>query len=260
MNWNLIVLLSSLSALLIACGGNSEVGSESVIEATKAATVAATTSSTQVATVTATVAPTATPTETVEENLSEYVVVGGDNLTDIAARYGLTLAQLRALNPDVEGDVIWVGQVLKVTGDPPPATATAAPAAATAAPAAATAAPAAATAAPAAATAAPAAATAAPAAATAAPAAATAAPATQSGSGQPPFVPYGTNASPNAVVTASANGVICATTTADGVGQWFFKLEDSCATPGTEITFTSGNKKGTAEYATGAGADIFLDF
>jgi LysM repeat protein len=243
MNWNLIVLLSSLSALLIACGGNSEVGSESVIEATKAATVAATTSSTQVATVTATVAPTATPTETVEENLSEYVVVGGDNLTDIAARYGLTLAQLRALNPDVEGDVIWVGQVLKVTGDPPPATATAAP-----------------TAAPAAATAAPAAATAAPAAATAAPAAATAAPATQSGSGQPPFVPYGTNASPNAVVTASANGVICATTTADGVGQWFFKLEDSCATPGTEITFTSGNKKGTAEYATGAGADIFLDF
>jgi LysM repeat protein len=253
MNWNLIVLLSSLSALLIACGGNSEVGSESVIEATKAATVAATTSSTQVATVTATVAPTATPTETVEENLSEYVVVGGDNLTDIAARYGLTLAQLRALNPDVEGDVIWVGQVLKVTGDPPPATATAAPAAATAA-------PAAATAAPAAATAAPAAATAAPAAATAAPAAATAAPATQSGSGQPPFVPYGTNASPNAVVTASANGVICATTTADGVGQWFFKLEDSCATPGTEITFTSGNKKGTAEYATGAGADIFLDF
>jgi LysM repeat protein len=246
MNWNLIVLLSSLSALLIACGGNSEVGSESVIEATKAATVAATTSSTQVATVTATVAPTATPTETVEENLSEYVVVGGDNLTDIAARYGLTLAQLRALNPDVEGDVIWVGQVLKVTGDPPPATATAAPAAATAA--------------PAAATAAPAAATAAPAAATAAPAAATAAPATQSGSGQPPFVPYGTNASPNAVVTASANGVICATTTADGVGQWFFKLEDSCATPGTEITFTSGNKKGTAEYATGAGADIFLDF
>jgi LysM repeat protein len=250
MNWNLIVLLSSLSALLIACGGNSEVGSESVIEATKAATVAATTSSTQVATVTATVAPTATPTETVEENLSEYVVVGGDNLTDIAARYGLTLAQLRALNPDVEGDVIWVGQVLKVTGDPPPATATAAP----------TAAPAAATAAPAAATAAPAAATAAPAAATAAPAAATAAPATQSGSGQPPFVPYGTNASPNAVVTASANGVICATTTADGVGQWFFKLEDSCATPGTEITFTSGNKKGTAEYATGAGADIFLDF
>ena len=243
MNWNLIVLLSSLSALLIACGGNSEVGSESVIEATKAATVAATTSSTQVATVTATVAPTATPTETVEENLSEYVVVGGDNLTDIAARYGLTLAQLRALNPDVEGDVIWVGQVLKVTGDPPPAPATAA-----------------ATAAPAAATAAPAAATAAPAAATAAPAAATAAPATQSGSGQPPFVPYGTNASPNAVVTASANGVICATTTADGVGQWFFKLEDSCATPGTEITFTSGNKKGTAEYATGAGADIFLDF
>jgi len=218
-----------LSALVIACGGNSEVDSEAVTKDTNVATVTATVTTTQVATATATVAATATvtATEVVEENLSEYTVVAGDNLTDIAARYGLTLAQLRALNPEVDGDVIWVGQVLKVTGDPPPATATA---------------------------------VAAPATATAAPAAATAAPVTQSGSGQPPFVPYGTNAAPNAVVTASANGAVCATTTADGVGQWFFRLEDSCATSGTEITFTSGNKKGTAEYAVGEGADIFLDF
>ena len=250
MNWNLIVLLSSLSALLIACGGNSEVGSESVIEATKAATVAATTSSTQVATVTATVAPTATPTETVEENLSEYVVVGGDNLTDIAARYGLTLAQLRALNPDVEGDVIWVGQVLKVTGDPPPATATAVATATTAATATVTAA--------------------ATPAATAAATAVTTVTSTGSnpysslpvagvGSGAPPFVPYGSNAGSGALVTASANGLLCASVNADAAGQWFMRIKDSCTTAGDLVNFSSDGKSGLGLYAVGASADVVLN-
>ena len=247
MNRYLIVLLSSLSVLLIACGGDSEVSSEAATEATKVATAAATT--TQVVTATASVTKTATAvaTEAVQQDLSEYVVVAGDNLTDIAAKYGLTLVQLRALNPDIDGDILWVGQVLKVSGEPPEATAT------TAATAVATTAP------TAVATTAPTAvATTAPTAvATTAP---TAVATTQSGSGQPPFVPYGTNAGANAVVTASANGTICATTTADEAGQWFFRLEDSCATAGTEITFTSGNKKGTAAYAVGESADIFLDY
>ena len=239
MNRYLIVLLSSLSVLLIACGGDSEVSSEAATEATKVATAAATT--TQVVTATASVTKTATAvaTEAVQQDLSEYVVVAGDNLTDIAAKYGLTLVQLRALNPDIDGDILWVGQVLKVSGEPPEATAT------TAATAVATTAP-------------TAVATTAPTAvATTAP---TAVATTQSGSGQPPFVPYGTNAGANAVVTASANGTVCATTTADEAGQWFFRLEDSCATAGTEITFTSGNKKGTAAYAVGESADIFLDY
>ena len=247
MNRYLIVLLSSLSVLLIACGRDSEVSSEAATEATKVATAAATT--TQVVTATASVTKTATAvaTEAVQQDLSEYVVVAGDNLTDIAAKYGLTLVQLRALNPDIDGDILWVGQVLKVSGEPPEATATTAPTAvATTAP-------------TAVATTAPTAvATTAPTAvATTAP---TAVATTQSGSGQPPFVPYGTNAGANAVVTASANGTICATTTADEAGQWFFRLEDSCATAGTEITFTSGNKKGTAAYAVGESADIFLDY
>ncbi len=103
MNRYLIVLLSSLSVLLIACGSDSEVSSETVAEATKVATVAATATTTSVAAAATTVATaTATPTEVVDENLSEYTVVAGDNLTDIAARYGLTLDQLRALNPDVD--------------------------------------------------------------------------------------------------------------------------------------------------------------
>ena len=239
MNRYLIVLLSSLSVLLIACGGDSEVSSEAVSEATKVATSAATATQVVTTTAAATQTATATATEAVQQDLSEYVVVAGDNLTDIAAKYGLTLVQLRALNPDIDGDILWVGQILKVSGEPPEATATTAPTAvATTAP--------------------TAVATTAPTAvATTAP---TAVASTQSGSGQPPFVPYGTNAGANAVVTASANGIVCATTTADGAGQWFFRLEDSCATAGTEITFTSGNKKGTAAYAVGESADIFLDY
>ena len=244
MNWNRIVLLSSLSALVIACGGDSEVDSEAVTKATKVATVAATVTTTQVATAAATVAATATAAATeVVENLSEYTVVAGDNLTDIAARYGLTLAQLRALNPDVEGDVLWVGQVLKVTGDPPPATATPV---ATATTVAATATPVATVAA-----------TATPVAAVANPYSSL--PAAGAGSGAPPFVPYGSNAGSGALVTASANGLLCGSVNADTSGQWFMRIEDSCTTAGELVNFSSDGKSGLGLYAVGASMDVDLN-
>ena len=243
MNWNLVVLLSSLSAFLIACGGDSEVGSETVTQATKVATVAATTTVTQVATAavtTVTATATATPTEAAEENLSEYVVVAGDNLIDIAARYGLTLDQLRALNPDVDGDVIWVDQVLKVTGDPAPATATAT-ASATAS------------------------ATPTPTAVATATVASTESnpysslPAAGVGSGAPPFFPYGSNAGAGALVTASANGLLCGSASADATGQWFIRIEDSCTTAGDLVNFSSDGRSGLGLYAVGAGADVVLN-
>ena len=249
MNRNIIAVLSVLSVLLVACGGDSEVASEAVTETTKvAATVAATATitATQVATTAATVAATATPTEAVDEDLSEYIVVAGDNLTDIAARYGLTLDQLRALNPDVEGDVLWVGQVLKVTGDPPPVTA-------------------AATATTAAATATTAAATATAAATPVATVASTGSnpysslPAAGVGSGAPPFVPYGSNAGSGALVTASANGLLCGSVNADIAGQWFMRIEDSCTTAGELVNFSSDGKSGLGLYAVGASADVDLN-
>jgi LysM repeat protein len=257
MNWNRIVLLSTLSALVIACGGDSEVDSEAVTKTTKVATVAASVTTTQVATAAATVAATATAaaTEVVEENLSEYTVVAGDNLTDIAARYGLTLAQLRALNPDVEGDVLWVGQVLKVTGDPPPATATAVATATTATAAATTVA----------ATATP---TVATVAATTTPVATvtnvgsnpySSLPASGAGSGTPPFIPYGSNAGSGALVTASANGLLCGSVNADAAGQWFMRIEDSCTTAGELVNFSSDGKSGLGLYAVGASMDVDLN-
>ena len=233
-----------MSALVIACGGDSEVDSEAVTKATKVATVAATVTTTQVATAAATVAATATAAATeVVENLSEYTVVAGDNLTDIAARYGLTLAQLRALNPDVEGDVLWVGQVLKVTGDPPPATATPV---ATATTVAATATPVATVAA-----------TATPVAAVANPYSSL--PAAGAGSGAPPFVPYGSNAGSGALVTASANGLLCGSVNADTSGQWFMRIEDSCTTAGQLVNFSSDGKSGLGLYAVGASMDVDLN-
>ena len=244
-----IVLLSSLSVLLIACGGDSEVSSETVTEATKVATVAATATTTSVAAATTVATATATPTEVVDENVSEYTVVAGDNLTDIAARYGLTLDQLRALNPDVEGDVLWVGQMLKVTGDPPPATATPVPTA-VATPAAATAV---------ATAAATAAATATPAPTSGGSNPYSSLPAAGPGSGAPPFIPYGSNAGSGALVTASANGVLCGSVNADVAGQWFMRIEDSCTTAGELVNFSSEGKSGLGLYAVGASADVELN-
>ena len=243
-----------MSALVIACGGDSEVDSEAVTKATKVATVAATVTTTQVATAAATVAATATAAATeVVENLSEYTVVAGDNLTDIAARYGLTLAQLRALNPDVEGDVLWVGQVLKVTGDPPPATATPVATATTVAATATPVATVAATATPVATVAA----TATPVAAVANPYSSL--PAAGAGSGAPPFVPYGSNAGSGALVTASANGLLCGSVNADTSGQWFMRIEDSCTTAGELVNFSSDGKSGLGLYAVGASMDVDLN-
>ena len=243
-----------MSALVIACGGDSEVDSEAVTKATKVATVAATVTTTQGATAAATVAATATAAATeVVENLSEYTVVAGDNLTDIAARYGLTLAQLRALNPDVEGDVLWVGQVLKVTGDPPPATATPVATATTVAATATPVATVAATATPVATVAA----TATPVAAVANPYSSL--PAAGAGSGAPPFVPYGSNAGSGALVTASANGLLCGSVNADTSGQWFMRIEDSCTTAGELVNFSSDGKSGLGLYAVGASMDVDLN-
>ncbi len=257
MNRNIIALLSSLSVLLVACGGDSEVGSEAVSETTKVATVAATATitATQVATTAATVASTATPTETVDEDLSEYIVVAGDNLTDIAARYGLTLAQLRALNPEIDGDILWVGQILKVSGEPPAPTATAA----SAATAAATATPAAATATPTAATVATAVATPVATVASTGSNPYSSLPAAGVGSGAPPFVPYGSNAGSGALVTASANGLLCGSVNADIDGQWFMRIEDSCTTAGELVNFSSDGKSGLGLYAVGASADVDLN-
>lgn len=48
------------------------------------------------------------------QTLDEYVVAGGDNATRIAEWHGIDLDELRRLNPDVNLDRIYVGQVLVV--------------------------------------------------------------------------------------------------------------------------------------------------
>ncbi len=56
-------------------------------------------------------------------SLTTYTVRPGDSASAIAARFGMTLAQLAALNPDVNLDVVLIGQVLHVPNVdlPPPA-------------------------------------------------------------------------------------------------------------------------------------------
>ena len=246
--YRLLSLILPGILILAACGGDSEEVKDSASPAavaTTAATTAATEAATQVAqaatqaaTEVATVAATAVATP--EGDISEYTVVEGDNLTTIAARYGLTVDQLRSLNPEVSGDVLWVGQILKVAGelkqlDEATTTATATAAAdATQEP-------------------------------TAAP---TAAAATNGGmtmgsneskAGLPPFVPWGNNASAGVTVTASVNGVICTTAVADASGQWFFRLEDGCGNEGATVTFTtSDGRSATSTYKMGEGAMVLF--
>jgi len=230
--------------ILAACGGDSEEVKDSASPAavaTTAATTAATEAATQVAqaaTQAATeVAQAATAVATPEGDISEYTVVEGDNLTTIAARYGLTVDQLRSLNPEVSGDVLWVGQILKVAGelkqlDEATATATATAAAD----------------------------------ATQEPTAAATATNTgmtmgsnESKAGLPPFVPWGNNASAGVTVTASVNGVICTTAVADASGQWFFRLEDGCGNEGATVTFTtSDGRSATSTYKMGEGAMVLF--
>jgi LysM repeat protein len=244
--YRLLSLILPGILILAACGGDSEEVKDSASPAavaTTAATTAATEPATQVAqaaTQAATEVATAAATAVVtpEGDISEYTVIEGDNLTTIAARYGLTVDQLRSLNPEVSGDVLWVGQILKVAGelkqlDEATATATAA-ADATQEPT----------------------------------AAATAAAATNGGmtmgsneskAGLPPFVPWGNNASAGVTVTASVDGVICTTAVADASGQWFFRLEDGCGNEGATVTFTtSDGRSATSTYKMGEGAMVLF--
>ena len=229
--------------ILAACGGDSEEAKDSTSPAavaTTAATTAATEAATQVAQV-ATQAATevataaATAVATPEGDISEYTVVEGDNLTTIAARYGLTVDQLRSLNPEVTGDVLWVGQILKVAGelkqlDEATATATAAADAMQEPTAAATATNGGMTIG-----------------------------SNESKAGLPPFVPWGNNASAGVTVTASVDGVICTTAVADASGQWFFRLEDGCGNEGATVTFTtSDGRSATSTYKIGEGAMVLF--
>ncbi len=47
-----------------------------------------------------------------------HLVIPGDSATAIASRYGLTLSQLQALNPDLSLSTIFIGQILRVPGTP----------------------------------------------------------------------------------------------------------------------------------------------
>ena len=244
--YRLLSLILPGILILAACGGDSEEVKDDAAPAAVATTAATTVATqaatqaaqaaTQAATEVATAAATAVVTP--EGDISEYTVIEGDNLTTIAARYGLTVDQLRSLNPEVSGDVLWVGQILKVAGelkqlDEATATATAA-ADATQEPT----------------------------------AAATATAATNGGmtmgsneskAGLPPFVPWGNNASAGVTVTASVDGVICTTAVADASGQWFFRLEDGCGNEGATVTFTtSDGRSATSTYKIGEGAMVLF--
>lgn len=65
-------------------------------------------------------APISQPSVPAQVNVGEYKVVGGDNLSAIAARYGMTWQQLWALNRDrvSNPDKIFAGMSLRVPGSP----------------------------------------------------------------------------------------------------------------------------------------------
>ena len=55
-----------------------------------------------------------TPTATATPRTAVYVVVPGDTLSGIAQRYGVSVSELMALNGLGEGDILSVGQELRV--------------------------------------------------------------------------------------------------------------------------------------------------
>ncbi|MEG0378617.1 MAG: LysM peptidoglycan-binding domain-containing protein, partial [Eubacterium sp.] len=60
--------------------------------------------------------PTEVPTETPSGDT--YTVQSGDTLSEIAERFGTTYEQLASLNGIADPNIIYPGQVLKVTGTP----------------------------------------------------------------------------------------------------------------------------------------------
>jgi len=89
-----------------ACGGASATPTPSpTIRATQAPVVTPVPTAIEVATP----EPTPAPTENI------YVVVKGDNLSRIATRFHITLAALRAANPQITNpDVVQIGQQLVI--------------------------------------------------------------------------------------------------------------------------------------------------
>ena len=69
----------------------------------------------------------AKPGKVSAEGGSTYVVKSGDSISKIASRHGVKIAALRAANPKVKGDKIWVGQMLVIPGAIPVMHAEAAP-------------------------------------------------------------------------------------------------------------------------------------
>ncbi len=66
-----------------------------------------------------TAAPEATVAPGTDANQETYTVQRGDNLTQIAARFGMTVAALSQLNGIANPSQIYVGQVLRLTGTAP---------------------------------------------------------------------------------------------------------------------------------------------
>jgi LysM repeat protein len=112
-------LLVAGAALVAACGGSS---SNSPTDPSKIPT----------ATLPATLpAPRILSSGAVQNGVSTYTVKDGDTLAGIAARFGVSLADLVDANPTVDASTLSLGQVIKLpaaTEPPPAATATAPPA------------------------------------------------------------------------------------------------------------------------------------
>ena len=62
--------------------------------------------------------PTLNPIAPTTEALSEYAVQAGDTLSDIAARFGTTMAILITINQLSNPNMLFVGQILKLPGPP----------------------------------------------------------------------------------------------------------------------------------------------